>query len=152
MKNFLLFAFLLFFITNTSFSQLNKIKTDDFDIVTLSYGHSYVLNHAIRCAHNALDFHRELFDYEPREKISVMIQDFGDYGNGGATSIPRNLISTCISPMNYAFESSVAGERVFSIMNHELVHITALDNASKSDIFYQKFFAEIGRASCRERV
>lgn len=141
MKNFLLFAFLLFFITNTSFSQLNKIKTDDFDIVTLSYGHSYVLNHAIRCAHNALDFHRELFDYEPREKISVMIQDFGDYGNGGATSIPRNLISTCISPMNYAFESSVAGERVFSIMNHELVHITALDNASKSDIFYQKFFA-----------
>ena len=25
-------------------------------------------------------------------------------------------------------------------MNHELVHITALDNASKSDIFYQKFF------------
>ena len=63
-----------------------------------------------------------------------MIQDFGEYGNGGATSIPRNIISTCISPMNYALESSVAGERVFAIMNHELVHITALDNASKSDI------------------
>jgi hypothetical protein len=141
MKNFLLFVLLLFFINNTSFSQLNKIKTDDFDIVTLSFGHAYVLNHAIRCAHNALNFHRELFDYEPREKISVMIQDFGDYGNGGATSIPRNLVTTCISPMNYAFESSVAGERVFSIMNHELVHITALDNASKSDIFYQKLFA-----------
>ena len=42
--------------------------------------------------------------------------------------------------MNYAFESSVAGERVFAIMNHELVHITALDNASNSDISYQKFF------------
>ena len=42
--------------------------------------------------------------------------------------------------MNYAFESSVAGERVFAIMNHELVHIAALDAASSSDVFYQKFF------------
>ena len=93
-----------------------------------------------RCAHNALNFHRDLFEYEPREKISVFIQDFGDYGNGGATSIPVNFVSTCISPMNYAFESSVAGERVFAIMNHELVHIAALDAASSSDVFYQKFF------------
>ena len=70
-----------------------------------------------------------------------MIQDFGDYGNGGATSIPNNMVSTCISPMNYSFESSIAGERVFAIMNHELVHIVALDNYSKTDVFYRKLFA-----------
>ena len=140
MKKVLIFFFFFLLVNNNSFSQLNKTETDDFDIVSLSIYHSYVLSHATRCAQNALNFHRKLFDYEPREKISVLIQDFGDYGNGGATSIPRNIISTCISPMNYAFESSVAGERIFAIMNHELVHITALDNASKSDIFYRKFF------------
>jgi len=139
-KSIILFLFSLFFISNVN-AQLDKIETDDFDIVSFSFGHKYVLPHATRCAHNALNFHRKLFDYEPREKISVFIQDFGDYGNGGATSLPNNLVSTCISPMNYAFESSVAGERVFAIMNHELVHITALDNFSNIDIFYRKLFA-----------
>ena len=123
-----------------SFSQFKKIETKDFDVISANLQLDYVLNHAIRCSHNALDFHRVLFDYEPQEKIFVMFQDFGDYGNGGATSLPTNLISTCISPLNYAFESSVAGERVFSIMNHELVHIAALDNASSSDLAFQRFF------------
>jgi len=140
MKNILILAILLILPFKKSFSQLNNIETEDFNVVSFGIGTKYVLNHSVRCAHNALNFHRELFDYEPREKISVFIQDFGDYGNGGATSIPVYFVSTCISPMNYAFESSVAGERVFAIMNHELVHITALDNASSTDVFYQKFF------------
>ncbi len=125
---------------NFTYSQFKKIETKDFNVVSINPQFDYVLNHAIRCSHNALDFHRKLFEYDPKEKIFVMIQDFGDYGNGGATSLPKNLISTCIAPMNYSFESSVAGERVFSIMNHELVHIAALDNASKSDLFYRKLF------------
>ena len=140
MKKFLTTLALTLFFINTSQSQFNKIQTNDFDIISTSMQLDYVLGHAIRCSHNALDFHRRLFEYDPKEKIFVMFQDFGDYGNGGATSLPNNLISTCISPMNYSFESSVAGERVFSIMNHELVHIAALDNASKSDLSYQKFF------------
>ncbi len=140
MKKIINLLLILFLIHFNLFSQLNKIETEDFNVVSFGIGTNYVLGHSIRCAHNALNFHRKLFDYEPREKISVFIQDFGDFGNGGATSIPVNFVSTCISPMNYAFESSVAGERVFAIMNHELVHITALDNASSSDIFYQKFF------------
>ena len=86
-KSIILFLFSLFFISNVN-AQLDKIETDDFDIVSFSFGHKYVLPHATRCAHNALNFHRKLFDYEPREKISVFIQDFGDYGNGGATSVP----------------------------------------------------------------
>ena len=141
MKKFLILIFFsILFSFNSLFSQLNKLEISDFHIVTLSFAHSHILPHAARCAHNALNFHRKLFDYEPREKIYVMIQDFGDYGNGGATSLPNNMVSTCISPMNYAFESSVAGERVFAIMNHELVHITALDNYSNTDVFYRNLF------------
>ena len=138
-KKISLLIFISFSI-NLTFSQFKKKETKDFNIISVDPQFDYVLNHAIRCTHNALDFHRNLFDYNPREKIFVMFQDFGDYGNGGATSLPKNFISTCIAPMNYSFESSVAGERVFSIMNHELVHIAALDNATKSDILYQKLF------------
>ena len=140
MNNKILLNLIVLLTLNITFSQFKKIESNDFNVISLNPQFDYVLKHAIRCTHNALDFHRNLFDYNPREKIFVMFQDFGDYGNGGATSLPKNLISTCISPMNYSFESSVAGERVFSIMNHELVHIAALDNASKSDLFYQKLF------------
>ena len=57
-------------------AQFDKIETDDFNIVSFSFGHKFVLPHATRCAHSALNFHRDLFEYEPREKISVFIQDF----------------------------------------------------------------------------
>jgi hypothetical protein len=140
MKKLLFLSLFYFLFLNETFAQLNKIETNDFNIVSTNPQFDYVLNHAIRCSHNALDFHKILFEYDPKEKIFVLFQDFGDYGNGGATSLPNNLISTCIAPLNYAFESSVAGERVFSIMNHELVHIAALDNASQSDLFYRKLF------------
>ena len=140
MKKLLFLSLFYLLFLNETFPQLNKIETNDFNIVSTNPQFDYVLNHAIRCSHNALTFHKNLFEYDPKEKIFVLFQDFGDYGNGGATSLPNNLISTCIAPLNYAFESSVAGERVFSIMNHELVHIAALDNASQSDLFYRKLF------------
>ena len=79
-----------------------------------------------------MEFHKKLFDYTPSEKITVLIQDFGDYGNGGATAIPVNAISMGLAPFSYAFETSPAGERVFSMMNHELVHVVALDNIGVS--------------------
>ena len=125
---------ILFLGINIINSQQAKIQTDDFEIVSASPGLDYVLNHAIRSAHNALSFHKKLFNYKPNEKIFVLFTDFGDYGNGGATSLPHNLVTTNMAPMNYSFESSVAGERVFSIMNHEFVHIAALDKAKQAYI------------------
>mgnify|MGYP001459187017 FL=1 len=138
-----LLPLILLFAIEISYTQQAKIQTDDFEIVSASPGLDYVLGHAIRSAHNALSFHKNLFNYKPNEKIFVLFTDFGDYGNGGATSLPHNLVTTNMAPMNYSFESSVAGERVFAIMNHELVHIAALDGASSSDVFYQKFFGFI---------
>ncbi|MDW8330912.1 MAG: hypothetical protein RMK43_04615 [Cyclobacteriaceae bacterium] len=121
-------------------AQLNKIETQDLRLITYDFGHKYILPHAGRCFHNALNFHKKLFDYTPSEKITVLIQDFGDFGNGGATAVPRNVITMGLSPFSYTFETSPAGERVFSMMNHELVHVIALDNSSSSDRFFQKIF------------
>ena len=145
MKKFLIL--IICFSFHAGFSQLKKIETDKFQVVSASPGLDHILGHAIRCSHNALNFQKKIFNYEPREKIFVLFEDFGDFGNGGATSIPNNLITTCISPLNYSFESSVAGERVFSIMNHEMVHIATLDNASSSDLSMQKFFLGKVRSS-----
>ncbi len=138
MKKIIRLFFLLICING--FSQLDLIETDDMKLVTYDFGHKYILPHATRCFHVSLDFHKKLFDYQPSEKITVLIQDFGDYGNAGATAVPRNAISMGLSPFSYAFENSPAGERVFSMMNHELVHVMALDHASDSDRFYRNLF------------
>ena len=61
MKKVLIFCFFFLLVNNNSFSQLNKTETDDFDIVSLSIYHSYVLSHATRCAQNALNFHITYF-------------------------------------------------------------------------------------------
>ena len=94
------------------------------------------------------DHHSASFDHcssvDCSDPTDRLIQDFGDYGNGGATAIPRNAISMGLSPFSYTFETSPAGERVFSMMNHELVHVIALDNSTKSDRFYHKLFCDQG--------
>ena len=138
MRKFALFCALL--ICHTLPAQFDMIETEEMSLVTYEFGHRYILPHAGRCFHNALQFHKKLFDYTPTEPVSLLIQDFGDYGNAGATAVPRNAISMGLSPFSYAFETSPAGERVFSMMNHELVHVVALDNATKSDRFYQTLF------------
>lgn len=121
-------------------AQFDLIESDEMSLVTYNYGHKYVLPHLERCFHNALQFHKKLFDYTPTERISLLVQDFGDYGNAGATAVPNNAISMGLSPFSYAFETSPAGERVFTMMNHELVHVVALDNSTATDRFYRGLF------------
>ena len=76
MKNNLFILLIFILSINKSYSQLDKIETNDFDVVSFGMGTKYVLNHSVRCAHSALNFHRELFDYEPREKINVFISEY----------------------------------------------------------------------------
>ena len=132
---------IILFITHAPvLAQLNMVETHELRLVTYDFGHQYILPHAARCFDQALHFHQKIFDYQPSEKITILTQDFGDFGNGGATAIPRNAISMGLSPFSYTFETSPAGERMFSMMNHELVHVVALDNASQSDRFFHSFF------------
>ncbi len=142
MKQFLLFILVLSAVCTPVFmsGQLDLIRTEEMNLVTYDYGHRYILPHATRCFHNALQFHKKLFGYTLTEPVYVLIQDFGDAGNAGATAVPRNAISLGLSPFNYTFETNPAGERVFSMMNHELVHVIALDQASGSDRFFRGMF------------
>jgi len=96
--------------------------------------------HITRCFENAYNYHSRLFDYSSHEKITVLMQDFWDYGNAGASSVPNNRIIFGIAPLNYTFETSPANERVNHTMNHEIVHIVAMDKASANDQFFRDLF------------
>ncbi len=73
-----------------------------------------------------------LFHYTPSQKLSVLLEDFGDYGHGAAGTVPSNFIDVGIAPFSYTYETLPANERMTWIMNHESIHIVMGDNANSS--------------------
>jgi hypothetical protein len=100
-----------------------------------------VVQHLIRCFENALQFDRATFHYRPSEQVTVMIEDFGDFGHGGAGTVPRNFIAVGLAPLSYTFETLPANERIAWIVNHEMIHITMGDNGSSTDRLFRRLFA-----------
>ncbi|MFQ5708884.1 MAG: hypothetical protein ACE5HO_15615 [bacterium] len=87
-----------------------------------------------------MKYHSHLFDYAPSEKVTVFLQDFSDYHNAGALSVPRDFIKVDLAPANYIFETTPANERMNHTMSHELVHIVTTDQAAGSDKFFRSLF------------
>src|SRR5574341_186964 len=117
-RAFLLLSFCAFFLPPRLFSQLQSLETKNMRLIYYDRSHAYVVPHLARCFENAFRFHSKLFNYTPTEEITLLLQDFGDYGNGGATGVPFNIISVGISPFHYAYETSPANERMNALMNH----------------------------------
>jgi hypothetical protein len=113
-------------------------------VLYYSPAHEYLVTHLIRSYENALRFEKGLFHYTPSEKVTVLIEDFGDYGHGAAASVPSNFISIGIAPLSYTYETLPANERISWIMNHESIHIVMGDNANRADRrFREVFFGKV---------
>lgn len=120
--------------------QMYSLETKNLRLIYYTKAHEFVVPHLARCFENAFRFHSKLFNFQPTEKVSVLLQDFGDYGGGGAAALPVNYISIGIAPMRYVYETAPANERMNWLMNHEMVHIVALDKSSRADRTWQKIF------------
>jgi len=94
----------------------------------------------MRSFENAFTFHEKLFDYHPDGKVTILLEDFGDYGHGGADVIPSNRVNVGIAPFSYIYETIPANERMSWIMNHELAHVVEMDGSRDSDRFFRHFF------------
>jgi hypothetical protein len=119
---------------------LDVLETDDLRLLYLAPHQTYLAPHVARSFHNSLEFQRSMFDWVPYEKTTVLLKDFGDYGNAAAGSSPVNTIHMEISPLSRVFESFSANERMYMLMNHELVHVATLDVWNSTDEKWRKFF------------
>src|SRR4030065_383962 len=79
----------------------NTLETRDLRLIYYGELQSYLVPYIARCFENALIFHRQLFDYTPSEKVTLLVHDFFDYGNAGAGTVPHNRISLGIAPLSY---------------------------------------------------
>ena len=133
----------LFFVSGASVGSaqtLFNIKAPGLSLVYYSKSHSYIVSHLARCYENTMGFYMNFFDYKPTNKVSIFLQDFSDYGNGGATAIPQNLIYLEMSPFMHVYDMTPANERMNLIMNHELVHVVTMDKTVGSANFFRKLF------------
>ena len=103
---------------------------------------AYLVPHAARAALNSLAWQRRTFDWSPSRKPTILMKDFSDYA--AAVSAPRNRLILDIAPMSHAFETYPATERMYTLMNHELVHISQGDiGASRQQWWRSLFLGEI---------
>lgn len=136
---YLLFYSLVFSIP--ALAQFYSVRTDNMNLIYYDRTHSYIEGHVIRSFENALRFHEDLFGYSLSEHVTVVLEDLSDYGNAGASSVPRNFVMIGLAPFHFAFETNPINERMTNLMNHELVHVVALDMAAPSDRFYRSVFS-----------
>jgi hypothetical protein len=101
---------------------------------------SYLEPHTVRSFTNSLAWQRRTFGWSPSEPITVLLTDLSDYGNATTWAAPRNTLFVGIEPLSHAFETYPASERMYSLMNHELVHVATNDIASESDRRWRRFF------------
>ena len=130
----------LLVVATPAFGQLQKVETGDLRLVYVSPSETFLVPHAGRTFMNSVTFLKTLFDYKPPEKITVLLTDFSDTGNAGATSVPHDTLRVQIAPLSFTFETIVASERMNTIMSHETVHVIAMDQAAGRDRFFRGLF------------
>jgi hypothetical protein len=132
---------IVFLSTGAAYAQLSTVETPQVRIVYFEGTEGYLVPHAARAFLNALEFERRLFQFDPGDPVTLLLVDLSDAGNAAAGTVPRNLMSIQISPLNFAFETIAANERMTTLMNHELVHVVTMDQPAGSDRLFRRLFA-----------
>ena len=67
-------------MSREAMAQLTAVQTADATVVYLEPTQSFIAPYTQRTVENSLAFHRKLFDYTPKERITVLLTDFSDAG------------------------------------------------------------------------
>ena len=118
---------------------MSYVETKDLRIIYFD-PLDYLVPHATRTATNSLEWQRRTFGWVPSESTTILLKDFADYGSGAASVAPRNRLIADIAPISHAFETYPASERMYSLMNHELVHVSTGDVGSEDERKWRRIF------------
>ena len=119
---------------------LSFVETPDLRLVHFDPSLNFLAPHVARTFGSALDWQRRTFGWTPAERTTVWLRDFSDHGNAGVSPTPKNLLRFDVAPPSNAFETNPSRERIYSTMNHEMVHVATSDVASEQDRQWRRFF------------
>ncbi len=121
--------------------DLSTLETNDFKLLYFDPVQTYLTPYVARALTNSLRFHEEKFHWKPWDPMTILLKDFGDYGNAGARSSPNNAVLLDVAPLSQAMETFSPGERFFTLSNHELAHVATMDVWNNTDAFWRRLFA-----------
>ena len=119
---------------------MDVVESEDMRLLYFDPFQTHMVPYVVRNFHNSLAFQKRVFEWQPHEPSTVILTDLSDYGNAGAGASPYNSVSVYISPPSSTLETVPSSERVFTIMNHELVHVANMDVANSRDLKWRRFF------------
>ena len=123
---------------------LSYVETKDLKVIYFDRL-GYLVPHTVRTFANSLAWQRRILGWEPSESTIVLLRDFSDLGGASTVEAPRDRMFVNVAPMSHAFETDPASERMYSLMNHELVHLAQGDIANDEDRRWRRFF--LGKVS-----
>lgn len=118
---------------------LSTLETNNLSLLYIDPIQTYLTPYLGRAFENSLAFHKMKFRWEPWERTTVLVKDFSDYGNAAALASPSNMILFDVAPVSLSMETFSPGERFFTLTNHELAHVAAIDVWNKRDAFWRRF-------------
>ena len=120
-----------------------QYKTDDATLVFFDKNQSRYIPHMIRMYQNGKALHKQIWTtdsvYQP-ESTLLLLTDWEDDGNGGATPLPRSLIQIGMAPLNMSYYINPSSERYRQLFKHEYTHIVMTDKYNRRDLNWRKFF------------
>ena len=121
-------------------SEFRVLETPHLRLIYQHPAQDFIVDHTARCFENSLRFHSRLFQYPPREKITVILDDQSDFANAGVWCAPRNYLSAHLAPANFVYETGPSNERMNFTLNHEMAHIVTLDQAQQPEKLFRSLF------------
>ena len=128
---------------------ISQIFTKDLRLYYYDYL-SDLAPYAVRTFTNSVAWQRKYLGWLPSEATIVLLQDIADYGNASTFSAPHDMLVFDVAPLSHAFETFPASERMYQLMNHELVHVVQGDMEIEEDKRWRRFFAGKVEASSRD--
>ena len=120
--------------------SLQAVETEQLRLLYFDPTETYLVPRLLQTYHDSLDRQRSILGYAPADKTTVVLTDFSDYGNASASVVPANTVVVDVAPVPFTFETFSPAERMYSLMNHELVHIATMDHAAPTDSGFRRFF------------
>ncbi|MEO6579727.1 MAG: hypothetical protein ABIN83_01065 [Sphingomicrobium sp.] len=119
--------------------DLSTLETNNLSLLYFDPVQTYLTPYLARAFENALAFHKRTFNWTPWDRTTVLLKDFGDYGNAAARSSPNNAVLLDVAPLSLSMETFTPGERFFTLINHELAHVATMDVWNERDARWRHF-------------
>ena len=122
--------------------KIYEYERDDARVLFFNEQISEKIPHIIRKYEEGKSIHNQVWGLPESGKGQIqppmlLVTEWGDDGNGGASALPKNMISIEMAPLNFSYFISPSSERYHHLFRHEYTHTVMTDRTAAPDRFWR---------------